>query len=63
MNKAGYTANTSRGLVGGRAGGNARFYTFQLDHHGPTDGWTDGRTDEQMDGLTKLPIQSPVRDF
>ena len=46
-NKAGYTA-TSCGRVG--RGGNARFPTFQLDHHGPTDqrtnGPTDGRTDK-----------------
>ena len=34
-NKARYTANTSRGRMS--RGGNARFYTFQLDHHGPTD--------------------------
>ena len=36
-NKAGYTA-TSCGRVG--RGGNARFYTFRLDHYGPTDGRT-----------------------
>ena len=42
-NKAGYTANTSRGRVG--RGGNARFHTFQLDHHGPTNRPTNGRTD------------------
>ena len=41
-NKAGYTANTIRGRVG--RGGNARFHTFQLDHHGPTDQRTDRRT-------------------
>ena len=44
-NKAGYTANTSCGRVG--RGGNARFLTFQLDHHGPTNRRTDGRTDGQ----------------
>ena len=38
-NKAGYTANTSRGRVG--RGENAHFHTFNLDHHGPTDGRTD----------------------
>ena len=47
-NKAGYTANTSCGRVG--RGGNARFHTFQLDHHGPTnrptDQLTNGRTDK-----------------
>ena len=47
-NKAGYTANTSRGRVG--RGGNACFHTFQLDHHGPTNRPTnqptDGRTDK-----------------
>ena len=43
-NKAGYTANTSWGRVG--RGGNARFYTFQLDHHGPTDQRTDGQMDK-----------------
>ena len=42
-NKAGDTANTSCGRVG--RGGNARFHTFQLDHHdGPIDRRTDGRT-------------------
>ena len=49
-NKAGYTA-ISCGRVG--RGRNARFPTFQLDHHGPTDRptdrWTDGRTDGRMD--------------
>ena len=40
-NKAGYTANISRGRVG--RGGNAHFNTFQLDHH---DQRTDGRTDK-----------------
>ena len=38
-NKAVYTANTSRGRVG--RGGNARFPTFRLDHHGPTHQRTD----------------------
>ena len=38
-NKAGYTANTSRGRVG--RGGNARFCTFELDHYQRTDGRTD----------------------
>ena len=42
-NKAGYTA-ISCGQVG--RGGNARFPTFRLDHYGPTDGQTDGRTDK-----------------
>ena len=42
INKAGYTANTSRWRVG--RGGNARFHTFKLDHHGPTDGRTDGQS-------------------
>ena len=41
-NKAGYTANTSRGRVG--RGGNARFHTFRLVF---TDRPTDGRTDGQ----------------
>ena len=42
-NKAGYTANTSCGRVG--RGGNARFHTFQLDHHdGPTNQPTDGQS-------------------
>ena len=40
-NKAGYTANTSRGRVG--RGGNARFHTF----HGSMDQWTDQRTHGQ----------------
>ena len=43
-NKAGYTANTSRGRVG--RGGNARFPTFRLERDGPTDGPTDRRTDK-----------------
>ena len=37
-NKAGYTANTSRGRVG--RGGDACFPTFWLERDGPTDGWT-----------------------
>ena len=49
-NKAGYTANTSCGRVG--RGGNARFHTLQLDHHGRTNRPTDGRTDEPTDGRT-----------
>ena len=44
-NKAGYTANTSCGRVG--RGGNARFHTFQLDHH-------DGLTDRPTDGQSLL---------
>ena len=44
INKGGYTANTSRGRVG--RGRNARFHTFKLDHHGPTNQPTDGRTDK-----------------
>ena len=46
-NKAGYTANTSRGRVG--RGGNARFHTFKLDHHGPTNQPTDRPTDRRTD--------------
>ena len=38
--KAGYTANTSCGRVG--RGGNARFCTFQLDHHRPMDQQNNG---------------------
>ena len=38
INKAGYTANTSRGRVS--RGGNAHFHTFRFDHYGPTDGRT-----------------------
>ena len=41
-NKAGYTANTSRGRVG--RGGNACFPPFRLDHHGPTNQPTDGQS-------------------
>ena len=44
LNKAGYTANTSRGRVG--RGEDARFHTFKLDQHGPTDRRTNGRTDK-----------------
>ena len=44
-NKAGYTANTSRGQVG--RGGNAGFSTFRLVlTNGPTDRRMDGRTDK-----------------
>ena len=43
-NKAGYTANTSRGRVG--RGGNACFHTFRLERDGPTDRPTDGRMDK-----------------
>ena len=39
--KSGYTVN-SCGRVG--RGRNARFHTFQLDHYGPTDQRTNGRT-------------------
>ena len=46
-NKAGYTANTSRGRVG--RGGNACFPTFRLERDGPTDQPTDGRTDGRTD--------------
>ena len=60
QNKAGYTANTSCGRVG--RGGNARFNTFQLDHHGPTNQRTNGRTDGRTDGRTKPLIESLVRD-
>ena len=56
FNKAGYTANTSRGRVG--RGGNACFHTFQLDHHGPTN----QPTDQPTDGGTKPLIESLVRD-
>ena len=42
-NKAGYTA-ISCGRVG--RGRNARFPTFQLDHHGPTNQPTNQRTDK-----------------
>ena len=38
-NKAGYTANTSRGRVG--RGGNACFHTFRLERDGPTNQRTD----------------------
>ena len=46
-NKAGYTANTSRGRVG-----KAEMRVFalsQLDHHGPTNRPTNGRTDGRTD--------------
>jgi len=43
-NKAGYMANTSCRRLG--RGGKARFHIFQLDHRGPTDGRTNGRTDK-----------------
>ena len=45
-NKAGYTATSCRRV--GR-GGNARFPTSRLDHYGPTDGQTDGRTKPLID--------------
>ena len=48
-NKAGYTANTSRGRVG--RGGNAGFSTFRLVlTNGPTDQWTNGPTDRRTNG-------------
>ena len=59
INKAGYMANTSRGWVG--RGGNARFRTFKLDHHGPTDGWTDQRTNGPTDRRTHPLIQKRKR--
>ena len=43
-NTAAYTANISRGWVG--RGGNARFHTFKLEHHGPMDQRTNGRMDK-----------------
>ena len=56
-NKAGYTANTSRGRVG-----RGVFALSQLDHHGPTnqptDGWTDGRTDKVECTVKKLAIKN-----
>ena len=55
-NKAGYTANISRGRVG--RGGNACFPTFRLERDGATDQPTDGRTD----GRTKPLIESLVRE-
>ena len=44
-NKAGYTANTSRGRVG--RGRKARFCAFEHDHYQQTDRPIDGRTDGQ----------------
>ena len=58
MNKAGYKANIGCGLVG--RGGNARFYTFQVDHHGRTNGPTDQRTDGPTDQRTKPLIELRV---
>ena len=51
QNKAGYTANTSRGWVS--RGGNACFPTFRLERHGPTNQPTDGPTDRRTDERTK----------
>ena len=53
INKAGYTANTSRGRVG--RGGNARFPTFR-----PV--LTDRQTDGQTNGWTKPLIELRVRN-
>ena len=50
-NKAGYTANTSRGRVG--RGGNACFPTFRIERDGPTDRPTDGRTKPLMESLVR----------
>ena len=51
-NKAGYTANTSRGWVG--RGGNAGFSTFRLVlTNGPTDGRSDGRTKPLIESLVR----------
>ena len=49
-NKAGYTANTSRGRVG--RGGNACFPTFRLERDGPTDQPTNQPTNQPTDGRT-----------
>ena len=51
-NKAGYTANTSRGQVG--RGGNACFPIFDFERDGPTD--------RPTNGWTKPLIESLVRD-
>ena len=50
-NKAGYTANTSRGRVG--RGGNACFPTFRLERDGPTDQPTDGRSKPLIESLIR----------
>ena len=50
-NKAGYTANTSRGWVG--RGRNARLLTFRLERDGPTDGPTDGRSKPLIESLVR----------
>ena len=60
MNKAGYTANTSRGRVG--RGGNACFPTFRLERDGPTNQPTNRPTNRRTDGRTKPLIESLVRD-
>ena len=49
-NKAGYTANTSRGRVG--RGGNECFPTFRLKRDGRTDRPTDRPTNQPTDGRT-----------
>ena len=59
-NKAGYTANTSRGRVG--MGGNACFPTFRLERDGPTNQPTNRPTNRRTDGRTKPLIESLVRD-
>ena len=46
-NKAGYTANTSRGWVG--RGGNMCFPTFWLERDGPTNQPTNQPTDQPTD--------------
>ena len=51
-NKAGYTANTSRGRMG--RGGNACFPTFRLERDGPTDQPTNQPTDGRTDGQSLL---------
>ena len=51
-NKAGYTANTSRGRVG--RGGNACFPTFRLERDGPTNQPTNQPTNGRTDGQSLL---------
>ena len=52
LKKAGYKANIGCERVG--RGGNARFHTFQVDHHGRTNGPTDQRTSGLTDWQTPI---------
>ena len=62
INKAGYTANTSRGRVG--RGGDAGFSTFRLVlTNGPTDRRTDGRTDKASYRVARPRLKTELNEL